>query len=165
MDHGPESGFSHDQAKPETYTPAQAATVLNVSKRQVLNFLNRGELVGDKDPDTGRWSIPRSHMQQLRQHREEEERKKPPKPDEKNADLVEALRDQIEDLRARLDREQEANRENRRIIAGLIERVPELEAPQEPQNEPESAESRSDRGAAPPTAKSSKPWYLRLLGR
>ena len=123
----PENGFSQDQAKPDTYTPAQTATALNISERQVLNFLNCGELVGDKDPATGRWSIPRSHVQQLRQHREEEERRKPPKPDEKNAELVEALRDQIEDLRARLDREQEANRENRRIIAGLIDRVPELD--------------------------------------
>ena len=42
-----------------------------------------------------------------------------------------------------------ANRENRRIIAGLIERILELEAPAseapEPQNRGQDAGSRSDR--------------------
>jgi hypothetical protein len=32
-------------------------------------------------------------------------------------------------LRSQLEAEREANRENRRIIAGLVQRVPELEAP------------------------------------
>jgi hypothetical protein len=50
--------------------------------------------------------------------------------------LVEVLRDQVADLRARLDREQEANRENRRIIAALTSRIPEIEAPTE-QRQPE----------------------------
>ena len=50
---------------------------------------------------------------------------------------------------AQLAAEREANRENRRIIAGLIECIPELEAPSEPQNQAESAEPRSDRGTHP----------------
>lgn len=41
--------------------------------------------------------------------------------------LVESMQDQIEYLRGQLEEAHAANRENRRIIAGLIQRVPELE--------------------------------------
>lgn len=51
--------------------------------------------------------------------------------------LVEALRDQVADLRGGLDREQDANRENRRIIAALASCIPELESPAQ---QPASAE-------------------------
>ena len=50
--------------------------------------------------------------------------------------LVEVLRDQVAYLREQLDQEREANRENRRIIAGLVQHVPGLEAPPDPQESP-----------------------------
>jgi hypothetical protein len=46
--------------------------------------------------------------------------------------LVAELRKTVEDLRVRLDRSEQANAEMRRIVAGLVQRVPELEAPQGP---------------------------------
>jgi hypothetical protein len=49
-------------------------------------------------------------------------------------------------LREQLAAEREANRENRRIIAGLVQRIPELEATPEPRDEPET--SRQDAGGA-----------------
>ena len=58
--------------------------------------------------------------------------------------LVEMLADQMAYLRSQLDQEREANRENRRIIAALTQRIPELEPPrdqaasQEPSGGPES---------------------------
>ena len=114
----------------EPHTPAQAATVLGVSKRQVLNFLNSGELVGTQDPDTGRWSIPAPHVEGLRRRREEDQRKKPPKPDQgsqaADRELVDTLREQVEDLRGRLDVADQRDREQRRIIAALTSRIPEL---------------------------------------
>jgi DNA-binding Lrp family transcriptional regulator len=45
------------------------------------------------------------------------------------AALVAAKDETISLLRSQLEAEREANRENRRIIAGLVQRVPELEAP------------------------------------
>jgi len=42
--------------------------------------------------------------------------------------LVECLRDQVSYLRDQLDQEREANRENRRLLAAALERIPELEA-------------------------------------
>jgi hypothetical protein len=44
--------------------------------------------------------------------------------------LVEALRSQVADLREQLAQAHERDRENRRIIAGLVSRVPQLEAPE-----------------------------------
>ena len=50
-------------------------------------------------------------------------------PDAHAAALVAAKDETINLLRSQLEAEREANRENRRIIAGLVQRVPELEAP------------------------------------
>jgi hypothetical protein len=65
------------------------------------------------------------------------------------ASLVEVLHDQMEFLRQQLREEREANRENRRIIAGLVQRVPEIEAPREeaalePRESPETATEIAD---------------------
>lgn len=85
-------------------------------------------------------------------------------------ELVDVLRDEVAHLRHQLDQERDANRENRRIIAGLIERVPELEAPApapEPPRSPESAGEAPTRGTVPdePQAPSSRPslWH-RIFG-
>jgi hypothetical protein len=54
-------------------------------------------------------------------------------------ELVEALRAEVETLRAELEEAHAANRENRRIIAALTQRIPELETPREqasPQGRP-----------------------------
>ena len=48
-----------------------------------------------------------------------------------SAELVGELRAHNTTLREQLEAEREANRENRRIIAALTSRIPELEAPQE----------------------------------
>ena len=40
--------------------------------------------------------------------------------------MVERMASEIDHLREQLKEEREANRENRRIIAGLVQRVPEL---------------------------------------
>jgi hypothetical protein len=58
-------------------------------------------------------------------------------------ELLAEVRGRVRFLEKQLDEEREANRENRRIIAGLVQRVPELEpareAPPEPRESPETA--------------------------
>jgi hypothetical protein len=56
--------------------------------------------------------------------------------------LIEFLRDQLRE-------EREANRENRRIIAGLVQRVPELDSVREPREDPVSASDQPGNGDAP----------------
>jgi hypothetical protein len=48
--------------------------------------------------------------------------------------LVETLEDQVSHLRRQLEQANERDRENRRIIAGLVQRVPELESSSEPRD-------------------------------
>jgi hypothetical protein len=60
---------------------------------------------------------------------------------EEDGALVEALRDQVTYLKEQLDIRTEELREHRRLLAGLIERVPELEAPA---GEPPSSQGYED---------------------
>ena len=87
-------------------------------------------------------------------------------------ELVEALREQISDLREQLAEANAANRENRRIIAGLTQRIPELEAASssEPpeasptaREGPDRAEPRPATGA-PQEGAQRRPWWRRVLG-
>jgi len=86
-------------------------------------------------------------------------------------DLVEELRDRISYLERQLDVRTEELKEHRRLLAGLIERVPELEAPQEAADAPEPteeqqgrAEPRSGAGEAQEGAQR-RSWWRRVFGR
>ena len=65
-------------------------------------------------------------------------------PHESNA-LISEMRDWIQSLERRLDEEMDANREMRRIVAALTQRIPELPAPQEPPGDPESVVEEPER--------------------
>ncbi len=42
----------------EPYTLPEAARILRLSRRRVIQMLAAGELEGSQDPETGRWAIP-----------------------------------------------------------------------------------------------------------
>jgi hypothetical protein len=86
--------------------------------------------------------------------------------------LVEVLEDQVDHLRRQLEAERAAHGESRRIIAGLVQRIPELERPPASADEAEmvgeSAGGVEDPGeSAEPEAATSqrRSWWRRLLGR
>jgi hypothetical protein len=64
-------------------------------------------------------------------------------------ELVEVLSSQVEMLRAELDEAHAANRENRRIMAALTQRILELDAPSEPLGGPESVAEELERQSRP----------------
>lgn len=70
--------------------------------------------------------------------------------------VEQVLREQVAQLREQPDQEREANRENRRIEAGLVQRIPELDASAspEPQEPPTPATEEPDRGRTPPVRRS-----------
>jgi chromosome condensin MukBEF ATPase and DNA-binding subunit MukB len=85
--------------------------------------------------------------------------------------LVESLQDQVQYLREQLDREREANRENRRLLAAALERIPpQLEAPSQPPGVPETAAGESEGPPEPrggdegPEEGSERPWWRRMFG-
>src|SRR5215216_4854728 len=76
----------------------------------------------------------------------------------------------IATLREQLQAERQAHAEARRIIARLVERIPAIEAPQEPaevaetvEEEPERAEPNSATGGAQDGAQ--RPWWRKLIRR
>src|SRR5215210_5876064 len=92
----------------------EAAEALGLTSEAVRKRAKRGTLPSDTGPD-GRlyvWVDDRVDDGQT--------------PGGRDALMV-RLEGENEYLRRQLDEEREANRENRRIIAGLVQRVPELE--------------------------------------
>jgi excisionase family DNA binding protein len=77
--------------------------------------------------------------------------------------LLAAKDETIEALRDQLEAERSANRENRRIIAGLIERVPALEASQ---NGPEGAQGPPSKpgGVQDREEPEGRSWWRRVFG-
>jgi excisionase family DNA binding protein len=44
------------------YTPSEAAKVLRVPQRRILEWLDAGQIEAQRDPRTGRWKIPRGSL-------------------------------------------------------------------------------------------------------
>ncbi len=78
----------------------------------------------------------------------------------------------LEELRNRVRALEEANRENRRLLAAALERIPAIEAPSTPRDEPETSAEASGGTDAPETPAepqaatetARRPWWLRWLG-
>ncbi len=80
--------------------------------------------------------------------------------------MVEALREQNRILEEQLREANESNRENRRIIAGLTQRIPQLEAPREPRDGHETASEDMSQGVAPEREEEPErpSWWRRWFG-
>jgi excisionase family DNA binding protein len=134
-------------------TIAEASDLLGISKDAVRMRIKRGTLRSEKTD--GRVYVWLNDVPDAEQNTEQ------------NIDpsaLIAAKDETIRTLREQLESERRANEENRRLLAGLIERMPALEAGTEPprsqeppgasetvEEEPERAESRPDT-AGPQTA-------------
>jgi hypothetical protein len=84
--------------------------------------------------------------------------------------LVERMASEIDYLRSQLDQEREANRENRRLLAAALERIPELEAPREPPPDEPGApmrvqkdEGNGDDGLGPQEPSEHRSWLYRFF--
>ncbi len=140
----------------------EAARALGISPEAVRNRLSRGTLKSIKRGGRVLVLIDRDMVQPTERHTDDI-------PSD-TSELVEALRQQIASLERQLENSNEANRENRRIIAALTSRIPQLEAPQDepggPQTtseEPEKAESQ-DRPAEAQEATERRSWWRRWFG-
>jgi hypothetical protein len=82
------------------------------------------------------------------------------------SELVAELRERVGDLREQLAQVHERDRENRRIIAALTQRVPAIEAPSEAtpsEASPGPTDTPTDRGEAP-QADAPRLWWQRIFG-
>jgi hypothetical protein len=106
-------------------TLRQAAAVLDVSESAIRKRVERGTLRSDKGPDGRRYV----YLDTVADNMVDEgaETSAPPERDA----LISGLRAHNDTLREQLEAERQAHAEARRIIAGLVERIPAIGAPQE----------------------------------
>jgi hypothetical protein len=92
------------------------------------------------------------------------------RPSDDQSERIEDFREQVAYLREQLAQANERDRENRRIIAALTQRIPAIEAPPDsapdaPQA-PEPGEEQQGRGTvgSEPQAATQRPWWRRVFG-
>jgi hypothetical protein len=156
----------------ESYTPAQAAHILRLTPTRVRQLLQSGELEGERDA-AGHWSIParvvHTRLERLRRESLLEAVGYDPSSVREMRELVEVLRAQVEMLREELDEAHAANRENRRIIAALTQRIPAIEAPESPEPRsdsptPPEAAGEPETATERPDSEAPRSWWRRMFG-
>ena len=159
-----------DRPRPSTdplrLTVPEAAEVLGVTVDAVRDRIRRGTLDSERESGTVYVWVERAESDRPRPSATGRE----PSPDQ--SELVGELRGRVEDLREQLQAERQAHAEARRIIAGLVERIPpQLEAPLEARESPKTASADPDREQQPPRSAtgrvqtaSERPWWRRAFG-
>jgi seryl-tRNA synthetase len=143
----------------------EAAEHLGTTVDAIRKRVQRGTIAHDKD-DHGRvWIL----LDTDRTRHATDQDSTGQRQDSESGALISEMRGRIEDLRDQLEAERQAHAEARRIIAGLVERIPAIEAPQEPteasetvEEEPQRAEPRPDTPGAQEGAQ--RPWWRRVFG-
>jgi hypothetical protein len=170
----------------EWLTVANAARLLSVSKQAIRQRIYRNTIPHRKDADGTVYVRITPHNQGDNGESYDET------PDDMgpvSRELVDELRDRIGFLERQLENEQRAHAELRRLLAGALERIPELEPPKgtpsAPRESPVSDEEGPPYGTAPQDAEASlhhlpygeaspgcrgdtepsrPPWWRRLFG-
>jgi predicted nucleic acid-binding Zn-ribbon protein len=138
----------------------QAAARLGVSESAIRKRVERGTLRSDKAPDGRRYiyldSVTDTGADASATH-------------ERDA-LISEMRAHNETLREQLEAERQAHAEARRIIAGLVERIPpQIEPPRDEREAPETVDEQQDMGqprsdAPGPQDGVRRPWWRRMFG-
>ena len=103
-------------------TVSEASDILGISTGAVRNRITRGTLEAERDRGRVFVVLPDDVPEDTRRGTD-----------------VEYLKAHIATLQEALESERESSRELRRIVAALTQRIPELEAPSEPRESPETA--------------------------
>jgi hypothetical protein len=149
----------------ERVSVSQAADHLGTTVDAIRKRVQRGTIPHEKDAagrvwillDTGR---PRHDIAQDTAGQRQ---------DGESGPLISEMRGRIEDLREQLEAERQAHAEARRIIAGLVERIPAIEAPHQASEASEATEEQQGRGQLRPDAPGAqegvqRPWWRRVFG-
>jgi hypothetical protein len=133
-------------------TVAEAAEVLGISAEAIRGRIRRGTLRVERESGT-------VYVLLDQRTTADQPRTTADQPTDRTDLLIAELQDRIRSL-------EEANRENRRIIAALTQRIPELEAPREARGSPEAGEAAeaSTQVATEQQAVTSRPWWRRVFG-
>jgi hypothetical protein len=133
-------------------TVAQAAAALGVSQDAVRKRIARGTIPHDRD-ESGRVYVYLTPSETVHKTGKDTVRDAASKTVQDA--YVRSLEDQISFLRRELERKDA-------ILLNLTERIPQLEAPQEPARAPEGLEPRSATGSTQEATQ--RPWWRRVFG-
>ncbi len=137
----------------------EAARLLDVSESAVHKRVQRGTLKHDKDPD-GRVFIYLDDVTDTVSDTVQHPSTDP---------LISEMHSRIDSLERQLEHERAANRENRRLLAAALERIPAIEPPETP-GEPQAASEEServdaqDRGEEAQEGAERRSWWRRFFG-
>ena len=141
-------------------TVAEAAEILGISAEAVRGRIRRGTLPVERESGTVYVLLEEAEQDRTTA---DQPRTTGDQPDDRTDLLITELQDRVRSL-------EEANRENRRIIAALTSRIPQLEAPSKARESPETVDEQQGRGQPHSDAPGApqgvqRPWWRRVLGR
>jgi len=152
------------------YTVPEAAQALGISPEAVRNRLSRGTLKSVKENGTVYVLLGDDMVRSTGDTPSDRSRHTTDTPHDISSEitvLTSAKDETFRVLKDQFEAEREANRENRRIIAGLVQRVPELEPGKEPSLEPResfvTATGTPGNGAVP-QEEEPRSWLRRFFG-
>src|SRR5215203_6611518 len=122
-------------------TVAEAAKLLGISADGVRMRVRRGTIDHEKD-ETGRLVV---YVDEAELDRNESQDASPDAYLAVLQEQIEQLRNDVADWKEQLREEREANRENRRLLAAALERIPAIEPAAETRESPETATDAEDR--------------------
>jgi excisionase family DNA binding protein len=115
-------------ARREFYTLTEAARILEIPQRRVLEMIETGELEGMQDPHSSRWKIPKHAVEELVPADSPPERSAEGQPEQSTEVVLQELVDELGTLhrevgllRSRLDRVRRAGKEERELLLAKLE--------------------------------------------
>ena len=166
----PADAHPTDRTTDRRVTVAQAAELLGLSEDAVRSRLKRGTLSKEKDADGTVFVVVNGDRPATNGDRPATDQVTNQSALALMQAHLDSLGEQLTYIRDQLDQEREANRENRRIIAGLVQRVPELGPAYEPREAPQTAAEEPEGSESPPTAEEAqeaperRSWWRRWFG-
>jgi hypothetical protein len=152
-------------------TVSEAAGVMGISAEAVRQRIKRGTITTERDA-SGNVFVLLAAEQADSTHTNADRMRPNGDRSHDSTELVEELRDRVRSLETQLSEERTANRENRRLLAAALERIPAIEAPQE--TPPEARDSdltpfeKAAKGDTPPgdtgQPRAERSWWQRWFG-
>jgi hypothetical protein len=160
-------GEDRPQTSRQRVTVAQASEILGVTVEAIRGRIKRGTL--EHERHSGTVYVLLDADQSTNRTRPDTDQTAD-RLRSAGAALISAKDETIATLRDQLEAERQAHAEARRIIAGLVERIPAIEAPQEVPESPEAGEEQQGRGEPHPAMGGAqegtqrRSWWRRVLG-
>jgi hypothetical protein len=160
---GDERQDATGQPSTERVSVSQAADHLGTTVDAIRKRVQRGTIPYEKDGDGRVWIL--LDTGRPRQDRDQDTTGRRHDSGASHV-LVEVGRDGRRLVVRLLEAEREAHKEARRIIAGLVQRIPELESPTVPSESPESATAGDEGGGGTPGPErptERRSWWRRMF--